>query len=377
LSQGISHQLIADSFNREGWTAGLAQEQNSPMKPVYGIVGCGSISRFHLEGLRKIQARVAHVVDVDLERARAAAAPFGCRVSTDYRDLIADPEVSVVEVLTPTRFHKEICLEAIAAGKDVVCEKTLANSGVEAMEIVRAVRGGNSLFFTAYMKRFFPAVQKAKELMPSLGTLFSAHVRTFQPWGTNFFAPGDLSQYQWILDNYGGGILKCGGSHMLDLVCFLLGRPSGAWASLDCLPGSQLDRKVTCLLPVSGSLTVVFEAVAHNLPGLGYEKTGLDEFIEITGTEGRLRIHTVTWNKPDTNPALLVHYENSTCRAIEYRFQPVNPFHVQVQQIDGWLQTREQGHPDVVDGCTVDLIISAVERSAATNAPVAIDYGDL
>jgi predicted dehydrogenase len=150
------------------------------MEPKYGVVGCGYISQLYLGGFKKLKASVTHVVDVDLERTQAYVREFGAQCSTDYNALVNDPNVSTVVILTHTRFHKEICLAAIRAGKDVICEKTLALSSDDGAEIARAAQKAGVLFFTAYMKRHFPAVQKAKSLLPSLGTLYTAYARSYQ-----------------------------------------------------------------------------------------------------------------------------------------------------------------------------------------------------
>jgi predicted dehydrogenase len=346
------------------------------MKPRYGIIGCGGIAKFHLDGLEKIGADIVVVSDIDREKAETVARRFNARATADYRDLLSDPAVSVVSVLTPTRLHREICLAAILAGKDVICEKTLANNSLEAHEIADAVKRKGVLFFTAYMKRFFPIVKKAKELLPSLGVLFSAHARTYQPWGIDFFNLKDASQFSWILDNYGGGILKCGGSHILNLVCYFLGRPESVSSNIDFVENTRLDRRVTSMLEYPGSLQVSFEAVAHPLEVIGYERNGLDERIEINGTNGRLDLYTVTWNKPETNPALLIHHNHVTKQSIEYRWKAVNPFDIQMEYINECLIQRTQGQPDVVDGYVVDEIIEAMGQSAEKGAKVQLRWKD-
>lgn len=156
------------------------------MKPKFGIIGCGSISRFHFSGLEKTGVEIVHISDINEQAAKPYVDRFGTRFSKNYLDVINDPEVTVVSVLTSSKYHKEICLAALKAGKDVICEKTMMDNADEAEEVAKAVLASGRLFFTAFMKRFFPAAQKAKELLPELGRLFSAQVRSYQMWG-NFF----------------------------------------------------------------------------------------------------------------------------------------------------------------------------------------------
>jgi predicted dehydrogenase len=215
-------------------------------RPVgYGIVGCGNIARFHFNGLQAAGARVVHIADVNEKAAEQYVQRTGARFSRDYRKLIADPNVTVVSVLTGARYHAAICTAALAAGKDVICEKTMAGSLPESEAIHAAARASGRLFFAAYMKRFFPAAHAAKELIPRLGRIFSAHVRAWQNWGEDFQTMMDASRFGHILQNYAGAVLKCAGSHMLDMTMFFLGRPSAVLASVDHVPESHFDRRAT------------------------------------------------------------------------------------------------------------------------------------
>src|SRR4051812_5522758 len=98
------------------------------MEPRYGIIGCGGISRFHFNGLEKLGAQIVHVADINEAAAKSYAERFGAKYSTDYRNVIEDPEVTVVSVLTSAKWHFGICIAALKAGKDVICEKTMANN---------------------------------------------------------------------------------------------------------------------------------------------------------------------------------------------------------------------------------------------------------
>jgi len=343
------------------------------MSPKFGIVGCGSIARFHFRGLKKAGAEIVHIADLNEAAARPYVEAFGARFSTDYRELIADPQVSVVSVLTSGKYHKDVCLAALEAGKDVICEKTMADNASEAAEVARAAHKSGRLFFTAYMKRFFPAVQKARELLPTIGRLFSAQVRVYQPWG-NFYETENVGKFSSVIENYGGAIVKCGGSHMIDMTLSFLGRPESLYASIDYVPGSRFDRKATALFEYRNGLVVSFEAATHPLKKIGYERNAWDEFIQINGVRGRLEVYFVKWDCPENNAALLVHYDDERETATEYRFDPVNPFDVEMQYFCDCLTQREQGAPDVVDGLNVDVIIEAMEESHQKKAPVRLDW---
>ncbi|HEY0008958.1 MAG TPA: Gfo/Idh/MocA family oxidoreductase [Tepidisphaeraceae bacterium] len=112
-----------------------------------GVIGCGNIARFHFAGLERFGARVAWACDTNEAAARPWVEKLEAKYTADYRQVLSDPAVQAVFVTTATRFHKQICLDAIAARKAVVCEKTLADSAVDAAEIVRAAEAADLVCF--------------------------------------------------------------------------------------------------------------------------------------------------------------------------------------------------------------------------------------
>lgn len=334
------------------------------MTPGIGIIGCGNISRFHFAGLRKAGARIVHIADLNEEAAMPYVREFGARFSKDYRDLLKDPEVTAVFVLSSAKTHLTFCSEALKAGKDVICEKTMTNNAKEAKELVDAAEASGKLFFTAFMKRFFPAAKKAKELIPSLGRIIGAQVRAYQNWGIDVYTMEDITPYLSILDSFGGAVVKCAGSHMLDMMAFLLGNPAGISAYVDFFPGTNFDRKATVLFDYPDGSVVQFETAIHTLTKVGYERNSWDEWIKIEGTEGRLELYTVMWDHPENNAPLLIQYDNKTETQTEYRFEAMNPFYAEDAYILECLANRKQGKPDVRDGFLVDYLIESIFGSA-------------
>ena len=344
------------------------------MEPKYALIGCGSISPFHFNGLRKVGGKIVRVVDIDVAKASRMAEPFGAKVGADFREALADPEVTVVSVLTTAKFHPEMCLAALDAGKDVICEKTLGRTVEDALTIVKAAKASKQLFFTAYMKRFFPAVVKAKELLPSLGKLFSVHARTWQCWG-DMYNMHDPSKLDYVTENHGSPSLKCCGSHIIDGLLNLLGRPKSVYGKVDYIGGSDVaDRKAIALLEYEGSLVVSFEAATHPLKKIGFERNSWDERIEINGTEGRIDLLTPMWDHSDRNSARLIHYSNATMTSTEYCFDAVTPFDFEVAYFHECLMRREQGRPDVVDGLCVDVVIDGIQQSHRQRRAIDLDY---
>lgn len=346
------------------------------METKYGIVGCGNISRFHFNGLAKVGAKILHIADLNEQAAAPHVSRFGAEFSRDYLDVIRNPEVNVVVVLTHGKSHKEICLAALQAGKDVICEKTMTDNARDSREVAGAAMASGRIFHSAYMKRFLPAVMKARELVPQLGTLFSAQVRTYQMWG-NFYDATDEGDFKSVLGHYGGAILKCAGSHMLDMMLHLLGRPDRVYATIDYLAGTRFDRKATALFEYRNGMVASFEAAAHPLKRIGHERNAWDECMQINGVNGRLDIFTVQWDHPEYNGSLLVHYNNDTETSTEYRFAAINPFDLEMAHFDQCHARRVQGIPDAVDGFSVDLLIETMERSCRNQSSAVLDWQGL
>ncbi|MBI4977190.1 MAG: Gfo/Idh/MocA family oxidoreductase [Spirochaetes bacterium] len=342
----------------------------------FGIIGAGNISRFHFNGLEKAGAAITHVVDINETAAKPWADKFGAKYSKDYRALIDDKNVDAVAILVHSRFHREIALAALNAGKDIVCEKTMMDNAAEAAEVAAKVKASKQLFFTAFMKRFFPAAQKAKELMPSIGRVFSAHVRSYQPWG-DLFNLASGANHEWILKNYGGAIIKCAGSHMLDMMLWLLGRPECVSANIDFIPSSNIDRQATAMFSYADGTSAIFETAGHPLSKIGLERLGWDEYIEVNGTDGRLTFATVVWDKPERHAPILTHYDNRTGATTEYRFDIVNPFDVEMKHFCSCIEARVQRGPDVIDGFAVDTVIDSMFAAAKQRSSVEIDWKGL
>ena len=350
------------------------------MSVTAAVIGCGNISQYHFAGLEKAGARVKWVCDLSKEQAQPWIDRFGATFTSDYREAIADAEVDLVIVTPISSVHKQMCCAAINAGKAVICEKTLAENADDALEIVRLSEQRNTIFYTSYMKRFIPAVAKAKELLPSLGAIVSTSIRAYQGWGSawtepptkGFFytPPGGTSQ---VVKNYGGGILVCGGSHILDLVLFFLGRPTKLYASMHIPEGQDYDLQAAALMETANGV-VHYEALAHNMRTVGFLGDGWDERVEINGMNGRLEIFSAAWNQFETKASKLVHYDNNGDNPTEYHFEPVSPF----ERADAFfcqnIENGKQGDQSRMTGYEVDELIAHIRLSARKGEAVNVTW---
>ena len=342
-----------------------------------GIIGCGQMARFHHEGYARAGARIVSVCDLRLDAAAAVAERYGSRAVDDYRAVLDDPEVELVSVLTSAASHRAICLDALAAGKGVVCEKTLSDNPADAAEIARAAQASGQYFATAYMKRFFPAAQQAKALLADLGPILSIHARSWQPWDLWNEPLGEawLNHPSPCRRSYGGGVLVCAGSHILDLVHWFGGRARQVAGHLHVREGMDIDLETNALLWLESGAMAHVDFCWHPLRFAGYERNGWDERLEINTARGRLDFYTVTWNRP-VNGALLVHQDAATGRTTEYRYPALNPFDLEMAAMLARFQAGEPGWPSAWDGYVVDATIAAITEASEREAVVPLTWCD-
>jgi UDP-N-acetyl-2-amino-2-deoxyglucuronate dehydrogenase len=195
----------------------------TPGKIAVGIVGAGWIAPLHLAGFQEAadRAQVVAVCDLEEERARDLAALVGARVYTDYRQLIADPGVDLVDVLLPHHLHHPVGLAVLQARKHLLLEKPLAMTYDQALEVCRAARAAGVHFTVAENTRLVRAYVEADRLIREgrLGQI--TLVRTFLPANERIRLSSD--GFWGEQAGCGGGVLLDCGAHTFYLLKWLFG----------------------------------------------------------------------------------------------------------------------------------------------------------
>ena len=155
-----------------------------------GIVGCGEVAQLlHLPSLAFLSDLFEVVAACDVSAQVLDGVSDRWRIEgrhSDYRDLVARPDVDVVLVANPDAFHAEVALAAIAAGKHVLIEKPMCMTLREADEIVAAQRGSRVIVQVGYMRRYAPAFVEACRLLPEVGPIRLARVHDLIGWNHLF-----------------------------------------------------------------------------------------------------------------------------------------------------------------------------------------------
>jgi UDP-N-acetyl-2-amino-2-deoxyglucuronate dehydrogenase len=189
-----------------------------------GIIGAGMASNAHAAAYLSVRRRatLTAIADVDATRAEALRRRTGADAAfTDYHELLARPDIDAVSICTPAATHVEIVLDAIRAGKHVLCEKPIATCLGDADRLIEASADRPELCVSCvFQHRDDPAVQRARWLIQErlIGDVCSARLVAHVHRNASYYQGG---RGEWQTD--GGGALIVQGSHLLDALVWILG----------------------------------------------------------------------------------------------------------------------------------------------------------
>ena len=188
-----------------------------------GVIGCGGIAfSKHMPSYKKMNnVEMVAFCDIVLERAEKAKAQFGTddsKVYVDYKEVLKDSSIDAVLVLTHNSEHCHITVEALDAGKHVLCEKPMAMNYAEAKQMIEARDRSGKILTIGYQGRFRNDSRYLKELavQDTFGEIYYAEAtairrRAVPTWGVFIDE-----------EKQGGGPLIDIGTHALDLTLFIM-----------------------------------------------------------------------------------------------------------------------------------------------------------
>lgn len=267
------------------------------------VIGDGLMAKEHSMAWRNVQAvygdvpvqpRLVVIVHPDVDRVADAAQRYGFeRSATSWEQVVADPEIDVIDIVTPNSFHRDVAIAAARAGKHIWCEKPLALTAAEALEMTEAAEaaGVSTLVGFTYLQN--PGIALAKQLITAgeLGELFSF---------TAFFSADTMVDpevpFTWRTDRSraGGGALGDLGSHLVSIARHLVGdvvRVNGISRTVvtQRRDAAGVDRPVDnddhalALIEFRNGVTGSLQA-SRVLTGRAFEVS-----FTLTGTEGAIR----------------------------------------------------------------------------------------
>ena len=214
------------------------------MKITVAIIGCGRIAQnAHLPALAKMEdVRIKYACDILIEKAEAAKEKFASveNAISDYKIALADPEVDAVFVLTPNFAHYTVTMDALKAGKHVMCEKPITVSYALSAEMAKEAEKQGKLLNIGVCNRYHRSVELIEEMnrKGELGNIYHVYC-SFRACRSIPGLGGDFTNKA----QSGGGVLIDWGIHFLDLVLFVLGGAKLKTATCDAYCEMAKDMK--------------------------------------------------------------------------------------------------------------------------------------
>jgi predicted dehydrogenase len=234
-----------------------------------GMLGYAFMGKAHSNAFRKLAymtwpppllPRLVAIAGRTAEAVAHAADRYGYeRSTTDWRGLVADPEVELFDNNGPNNLHAEPTIAAAEAGKHVICEKPLGRTADESFEIWRRVAAARVKHMCAFNYRFVPANRLAREMIEAgeLGEIRHFRGAYLQDWGDD----PSLDTWRFHADEAGSGSLGDLGAHVVDLARFLAGELAAVSAfATTFVPGRQVDDAVEAAVQFENGAVGTIEA---------------------------------------------------------------------------------------------------------------------
>lgn len=264
-----------------------------------GLIGSGFMGKTHSFGFATaarvfqlpVEFEMEILADVSMEQAENASRALGFNRATDnWRDLIEDPSIDIVDITAPNALHKEMALAAIAAGKHVYCEKPLAPLAKDALEMAEAAQAAGVKTQVGFNYLMNPMLGVARDMIAAgeLGEIYS-----FRGVHAEDYMADPMGQFTFRHDPKGGGALADLGSHALATAEFLLGPISAVMGRLTTLVPERPDadgmmREVT--VDDMAHVFVTFETGVSGTVEANWCATGrkMQHDFEVYGSKGAL-----------------------------------------------------------------------------------------
>ena len=249
----------------------------------FGIIGAGMIGHFHAKAITAMTGGTLHsVFDLRQEAADKLATEYGAKAYSDMEAFLADPELEIVTVGTPSGAHLEPSLAALNAGKHVICEKPLEITTDRIDMLIGAAEENGKTVAAVLNRRFHPGMDAFKKAADEgrFGTLTSASA--YVKWYRDQ-AYYDSAAWRgtWALD--GGGALMNQSIHTVDALLYLAGPVKAVQANSACLAHERIEVEdiVVAILEFENGARGVIECTTCT-----WSKDGHPARVQLAGTDG-------------------------------------------------------------------------------------------
>jgi predicted dehydrogenase len=222
-----------------------------------GVIGCGGFGLYALQQFAQVPGvKLAGMAGTHRQAAYAAAQRFGIPDIEDVGKMLGRDDIDLVYIATPPFLHHPQAIQAVRAGKHVICEKPLAMTVAQADEMIAEARRSDRLLVANLMQRYNP-------VSDAVGRLIQAKVLGEVLHGTfeNYASDENLGPDHWFWDrSKSGGLFVEHGVHFFDLFAGWLGPGKVAAAQRGLRPGSSppIEEHVQCAVRYGETILVNF-----------------------------------------------------------------------------------------------------------------------
>jgi predicted dehydrogenase len=339
-----------------------------------GVIGAGFGASVHVPSLQRVPGvEVVALCGTRRERVHAAAYALGISGTfTDYREMLASPEIDAVTIAAPPHLHHAMALAACEAGKHILCEKPMARNVAEARDMLRMAREAGVCHAVAHQMRHDPARAEMKRLLNDgyIGALHAVTVRVYR----STLADPTRRTHAWLIDaDRSGGILGAVGSHYIDALRWWFGDIHAVCGAVATSITHRLVHGASAPQPVDADDNTAFVLRFAN-GGLGTvhlcytAATDIGEEILATGSEGMLSIQDdgmlVGMRRGEQMQRMLppARAARATDQS-EGNARHIRAFTILAAEWVLAMRTGTDASPSFEDGAKVQEVVDAVSRS--------------
>jgi predicted dehydrogenase len=324
------------------------------MKPVrWGILSTANIGVGKVvPGMMKSpDVDVVAIASRDLSRAEAAAKTLGIgKAYGSYEELLADPTIEAIYNPVPNHLHVPLTLQAVAAGKHVLCEKPIAITADEARQLAALPKAIHVA--EAFMVRCHPQWLMARDLIRhgAIGTPMAMQV-----WFSYKLLDPDNVRNK--ADIGGGGILDIGCYPVVGARFVFEAEPIRVVSLIDRDPVMKVDRLTSAIADFGNGRQLTF-VIATQMTGF--------QRVQIAGTEGRIEID-IPFNAPPTGPTILTKQKNGGSAEV-VTFTDCDQYRLQAEAFGRTIRGLEPLAFGIDDAIANMHVLDALSRSGASGA---------
>lgn len=257
----------------------------------FGLIGCGRIAKNHLESIKAIPgAKLVAAADEDEKALAKVVEIYECQGYSAYQDMLANPEIDIINICTPSGIHAKIAIDAMKAGKHVLVEKPMAMSLAEVDAMIATAKEFGVKLGVVHQNRFNNAVVKLRKALEQEKFGQLTHASAVIRWNRN---DEYYTQAPWrgTWENDGGCLMNQS-IHNIDLLQWMMGPVESvfAYATTNLRKIEGEDVAVAVLKFGNGAMGII-EATTTIYP------KNLEETLSVFGSTGTVCLGGIAVNK--------------------------------------------------------------------------------